>query len=148
MMYQTMNGLGQRYYSILVFSRFARMIRRLPCYILFTSMLLHCSGRLGLLDQLYGSRFVIAYSIGLIDEVPITVCNGEYDTRSAFTIETSDHSHSSLPSKFQVREINLFTVKVLSHIDFIPLSLSTPGQAFDDLYALILTKPIFHPPSA
>lgn len=39
--------------------------------------------KLGLLDFLYEHRYLIAYEIGLIDEIPIAVCSDNYETSAA-----------------------------------------------------------------
>jgi hypothetical protein len=73
-------------------------------------MVLHCASRLGILSWLYSKRHDIAYHIGLIAELPIAMCNGEYFAKqSPLLIKSSGSSDTSMPVQFaQATEILLF----------------------------------------
>lgn len=72
-------------------------------------MMLHCSIRLGFFTWVYQNRLEIAFTLGLSDVKPITMCGHEYDVDRAIKIEVSHDDHDKLPANpFQVREINLF----------------------------------------
>lgn len=71
-------------------------------------MTLHCACRLGILDQLYQQRHAISHAIGLIEEIPIAMCNSDYDFSEGLVIETQQED-SSVPAHIvQANEINLF----------------------------------------
>lgn len=46
-------------------------------------MTLHCASRLGVVSYLYENRLEIAYQIGLIAEIPIAMCAGDYFEKTA-----------------------------------------------------------------
>lgn len=85
------------------------MFKKGVILVILFSMMLHCAGRLGVLSYLYQQRHEIAYSIGLITELPIAVCSSEYNFDSGLNIRATDESdHSLPPGIFQAREIQLF----------------------------------------
>ena len=125
-----------------------RMLRKAVVLLILTSMTLHCASRTGFLSYLYEHRMEIAYSLGLIDEVPISICHDAYEFNKGLTITTHDAPKSSLPSCLsQAREIILFcqTPVFISELEPTGLTLlhitvllqrnySSPGLS------------IFHPP--
>jgi hypothetical protein len=110
-------------------------------------MALHCANRLGILSHLYQQRQVIAYHLGLINEVPITQCNHEDHTIGTLVVE-GDNSNQSLPVNFvQTLDINLFVVNtpLLSFdVDHL-LHTAYPGVYQDSHYPSPVFF-IFHPP--
>jgi len=73
------------------------------------SMVLHCAGRLGLLSHLYENRHRIAYTIGLIAEVPIAMCSSEYDFNAGLSLREDDSANQPIQHFFvQAQEIILF----------------------------------------
>lgn len=76
-------------------------------YLILFSLTLHCAERLGLLSFLYEQRHEIAFTVGLIEEVPISMCNSDYDFEKGLKIDTPDTDHS-LPPTIVAREITLF----------------------------------------
>jgi len=62
------------------------------------------------LDRLFQKRHELAYAIGLIEEVPIAMCNSDYDFNQGLKIETRDDSQSIPHVVVQAKEINLFFV--------------------------------------
>lgn len=84
------------------------MFKRLLVYLILSSMMLHCAGRLGLLDSLYQQRHRIAYNLGLIAEIPIAICSGDYDFDGKLNFKSADNEEASKPISFQLREIILF----------------------------------------
>lgn len=73
------------------------------------SMVLHCASRIGFLSYLYQNRHELAYQVGLIAEIPIALCSGDYDFGRGLTIIHQDQPEQSLPPQFlQTAEILLF----------------------------------------
>lgn len=96
------------------------MFKKLIVYTILSSMILHCGCRLGFLDQLYQQRHQIAHAIGVIEEIPMTMCNSDYDFEKDLKVK-SDDSHSSLPLLHLVKKINLFSIS--------PYHYSTPTKS-------------------
>jgi hypothetical protein len=116
--------------------------------VILFSMMLHCASRIGFLSYLYQQRHELAYTIGLIAEVPIALCSSDYDFDSGLKIRAQDESDQSLPTVFQAREIQLFFFR--QNIEVNPeLSLicenQIPGVIEKSYYPPSLS--IFHPPS-
>ncbi len=115
--------------------------------VILISMTLHCSSRLGLLSHLYQVRHSIAYSVGLIAEIPIAVCSSDYDFSKGLQIEVPD-SEKGMPGLAQAHEINLFFISAfyLPEPSSVLLSqqlfLRSPGS-----YGLMPDLSVFHPPS-
>lgn len=112
------------------------------------SMVLHCAGRLGLLSRLYENRHRIAYTIGLITEVPIAMCSSGYDFDGGLTIleDNSAEQPSQQHLFVQAQEIILFmppaaTQPSRSEIPFATAVTPYSGQPYHTANA-----DIFHPP--
>ncbi|HMV08459.1 MAG TPA: hypothetical protein PK325_14450 [Cyclobacteriaceae bacterium] len=124
------------------------MIKNLTIYTLLLSMALHCACRLGVLDHLYERRHQIAFSVGLLAEVPIAVCGHKYDPGTSLKINTQQQ-HAPLPSTvFQSQEIKLFftSAELSVHPDYYLLT----SNGWRDCGATEYPSPdvsIFHPPS-
>src|SRR5690606_8060185 len=86
------------------------MFNRLLVYLILSSMILHCAGRLGILDSLYQQRHRIAYNLGLIAEIPIAICSGDYDFDGKLSLKSDDKDEASTPINYQLREITLFFI--------------------------------------
>lgn len=86
------------------------MLKRVVIGIVLFSMMLHCAGRLGILSYAYEQRFQIAFTLGLIDEMPMTMCSHEYYADGGLDLQYNNHeSPNSIPSAtFTSQEINLF----------------------------------------
>jgi hypothetical protein len=84
------------------------MCKRLLVYLVLTSMILHYAGRLGILDSLYQQRHSIAYNLGLIAEIPIAICNGDYDFDKRLNFHSGDDHQDKIPVNHQPTEITLF----------------------------------------
>jgi hypothetical protein len=85
------------------------MFKKPIVYIILLSMTLHCGCRLGFLDLLYQKRHQIAFTIGLIGEVPMTMCNSDYDFDRGIKIESTD-SEGRMPISTIAHEIDLFYI--------------------------------------
>ncbi|MBX2915810.1 MAG: hypothetical protein KF856_11130 [Cyclobacteriaceae bacterium] len=72
------------------------------------SMVLHSASRLGVLSYLYQQRHEIGYTLGLIEEVPIAMCNSDYDFGAGLHFESHDTDSSLPPIAFTAHEIHLF----------------------------------------
>jgi hypothetical protein len=83
-------------------------MKRFLGLVILLSMLLHCSSRLGVLSYLYNNRHDIAYTVGMISEVPIAFCSSDYEGDRALTIQHNDDGDHLPPSFAQAREIHLF----------------------------------------
>ncbi|SKC41666.1 hypothetical protein [Ohtaekwangia koreensis] len=112
-------------------------------------MTLHCGSRLGILSYIYQQRHDIAYTIGLISEIPIALCSSDYDFNEGLPVVHQDTSDQSIPPFFSnAHEILLF---VQQH-DF---ALNIERNAIADTSNIYVknrkyTAPlpaIFHPPS-
>lgn len=112
-------------------------------------MTLHCGSRLGILSYIYQQRHNIAYTIGLISEIPIALCSSDYDVNQGLPIIHQDTSDQSIPPVFSsAHEIVLF---VQQH-DF---ALNRERNAISDTSNIYVknrkyTVPlpaVFHPPS-
>ena len=112
-------------------------------------MALHCGCRLGFIDHLYDNRNEIAFTIGLITEIPIAMCNSDYDFGKKIGIKTNENSHTLPATVTKASHINLFIVQKYSHSDshaFFLFKLSP--ITFMDLCKSALVKSVFHPPPA
>jgi len=83
-------------------------MKRILSLVVLVSMLLHCSSRLGILSYVYKNRLEIAYSIGMISEMPIAFCSSDYDGDRDLTIQHQDNGDHLPPVFAQAREIHLF----------------------------------------
>lgn len=113
------------------------------------SMVLHSASRVGFLSYLYQQRHQIAYSLGFIEEVPVTVCSSDYDFNQDLIIDSADESDSTLPvAMLMANEIHLFfinhTVDMHPQLSF--LRENTIPRVVERIY-LPPTLSIFHPPS-
>lgn len=86
-------------------------MKKAVIYLVLFSLTLHCAERLGLLSYLYEQRHKIAFSVGLIEEIPISLCNSDYDFEKGLKIHAPVTDHS-LPPIFAAREITLFWTDV------------------------------------
>ncbi|MEO7992396.1 MAG: hypothetical protein ABI663_22790 [Chryseolinea sp.] len=124
------------------------MYKRSVVYLILVSMVLHCAGRLGLLNHLYQKRHDIAYSIGVISEIPIAICSSDYSHTK--TIVLVDHKdESSIPVRLvQAQEIILY-FNINSFEIKSSASLIVPHHQIilKDQYLPPLLSGIFHPPS-
>jgi hypothetical protein len=125
------------------------MLKRGIIAIVLFSMVLHSASRVGFLSYLYQQRHQIAYSLGFIEEVPVAVCNSEYDFNQGLAIESADDSESNLPAAMLLaNEIHLFFIKhtVDIHPQLSFLRENTIPGVVEKIY-LPPTLSIFHPPS-
>ncbi|MDH4089701.1 MAG: hypothetical protein OEV74_12685 [Cyclobacteriaceae bacterium] len=124
------------------------MIRKLVVCTTIVTMALHSGYRMGILDQLYQKRHEIAFSIGIIAEIPIAMCNSEFDFSDGLTIETEDEPESVPQSVLQTREINLFFISAFQ-LPCPPEIQLNPERVMEasDLYRYSLGASIFHPPA-
>jgi hypothetical protein len=111
-------------------------------------MVLHSASRLGILSYIYQQRHDIAYTIGMIAEKPIAMCNSDYDFGVGLHIEAHEDTDSNLPPAiFASQEINLF----YSHTDVSVNSARTVSEVRKQSAVVMhgFTSPalsIFHPP--
>jgi hypothetical protein len=100
------------------------------------------------IDFLYIKRNHIAFSLGLLTEVPIAVCSGEYEfDRGLIMISQQNDSTSQMPLA-QAEEINLFVSPVCV------VSLTNTFTTFDQVVPVENKAPrdphsisVFQPPA-
>jgi hypothetical protein len=111
-------------------------------------MMLHCASRLGILSYAYQQRHALAQTIGLITEVPIALCNSDYNFNQELTLQQHDGEESFPTSFLQAREILLFLNKTELNVkpELSVLRETTCCLSFEKTY-LPPGFPIFHPPS-
>lgn len=118
------------------------------CLLLLLSMMVHCAGRLGIISYLYHQRHAIAHEFGLIAEIPIALCNGDYFAKQApLVIQDSDNKDKQVPFAFiQTREITLF-IQSNNVILPAPVSIAQHHETIklESLYSPPILA-IFHPP--
>jgi hypothetical protein len=123
------------------------MLKRLFVCLILTSMMLHCAGRLGILDGLYHQRHRLAYSLGLIAEIPIAICSGDFDFDNKFNFQSDDKDETRTPISSQSRDITLFLVSDDLYLNFNPYILSTSVNARHRVNPYLSpTRAIFQPP--
>jgi hypothetical protein len=123
------------------------MIRKVLVYAILLSMVLHCAGRLGFIDHIYSKRKEIAFAIGLIAEVPISLCGSNHDHAKTFiAVQCETNTVPALVIKAET--INLFCVSKYCHrvVDR-NILYKTSLVYLPDLYRSITIKPVYHPPS-
>lgn len=116
--------------------------------IILVSMMLHSASRLGILSHIYEERHSIAYTIGLIGEIPIAICSSDYDVDSGLSLQTTD-DQNPIPRAFQAREIVLFCDNLVTPLAFVPVPLKNFVYLpyVETAYSSPLTG-IFQPPRA
>ena len=110
-------------------------------------MMIHCAGKLGVIDYLVEQQHQIAFALGIIDEVPIPMCNDNY-SHDGFTFDASvDAARVSDPG-IRIETINLFIVQITNHT-FAPEKVftATPEITLNELYAFSLVDSSFRPPA-
>jgi len=124
------------------------VVKKSIVFILLFSMALHCTCRLGILEQVYRKRHHIAYSLGLISQIPITLCSHDFHFGNRLTIKVEKEDAKSLPNFFKVSEINLFFYT--EKIDFENNSSENEITNWGYIPSPKYNSPIFsiyHPPS-
>ncbi len=111
-------------------------------------MMLHCASRLKLVDLIYKNRNQIAYSIGLIAEIPIAMCDGKYDFGRGIVVNEQEHQTSSPITLSIAQEINLF--HYFSNFTITPSFVKIADTIWGSYTSREYITPsvlIFHPPS-
>lgn len=125
------------------------MLRKGIIFLILTSMMLHCASRMNFLSYLYEQRQEIAFSLGLIDEIPIAICHHDYEFDKGLKIVTHDTDKARLPSTLtQAREIILFFQFSLISVD--PCRKVAVANHITILHQKKYNSPavpIFHPPA-
>lgn len=125
-------------------------MKRAVCLVILFSMVLHCASRLGLVAYLYDNRHDIAYGMGWITSIPITICETEYFTKDApFKVVIPEaHTDEQMPVQhFQTREIVLFAEETGNSLlpVFSAASIIHNTATFEPRYPAPILA-IFHPP--
>jgi hypothetical protein len=124
------------------------VIKKLLAYTILLSMTLHCACRLGVVDRVYKKRNEIAFAMGFIAEIPISMCSSDYKAAHSFKQESSDDQNAIPALVFKTEYINLFFIPAYTHPD--KSSIPVDQESFltrTDLYSFKLPHSIFHPPS-
>jgi hypothetical protein len=117
--------------------------------LILASMVLHCAGRLGLLSHLYENRHHIAYTIGLITEVPIAMCSSDYDFDGGLAILENDTAEQPGQQHLfvQAQEIILFMPPAATQPSFTETSFTVKGLTpYSGQFYHTANADIFHPP--
>ncbi len=121
-------------------------MRRTVSLIILTSILLHGASRLGVLSHLYENRHRIAYAVGLIAEIPIALCSGDYDFSPGLKIQAQSDEHSA-PPIFQAREIVFFLDMPFVSVDYQTFLLSKMDyRPYQEIAYHTPPADLFHPP--
>ena len=86
----------------------SRVIRKGIIFVILCSMQLHCASRIGFLSYLYTQRQEIAYSLGLISEIPIAMCSSDYDFQDGLVVHASQGDAATRQTLPMALEIKLF----------------------------------------
>lgn len=125
-------------------------MKRAVCLLVLFSMVLHCASRLGLVAYLYDHRHEIAFSMGWITSMPITICETEYFTKDApFRLVIPDNpADEQMPVQhFQTREIVLFAVETgKSMLPLLAETDITHNTGTGEIPYPAPARVIFHPP--
>jgi hypothetical protein len=116
--------------------------------VILFSMTLHCFSRLGVLSYVFEKRHEIAYSLGLIADIPIAMCSSDYDFTPGLTVQEADGVQSLPQHVTQAQEIILFFHTVAT--DIILGEAVILMMAFDNRDDALYPSPllsVFHPPS-
>jgi hypothetical protein len=126
---------------------FNNMLKRFLGILVLFSITTHSASRLGLVSYLFEHRQEIAYSLGLIGEIPIALCNSDYDFENGVKI-TSPDSDLRMPGFAMAHEINLFFVAgvISCNLQNMVSSCKASTIMIDRAY-LSPVSSIFHPPS-
>jgi hypothetical protein len=124
------------------------MFKKGMVMLILTCMMLHCASRVGFLSYLYQQRHEIAFTLGLIAEVPIAMCSSDYDFNDDLSVHVSDNDDAARQTLPMALEINLFYVAVETP-EFAAMetgmSKSAPFRWNSPLQGCL--RSIFHPPS-
>jgi hypothetical protein len=124
------------------------VIKKLTAYIILLSMTLHCACRLGVIDRVYKKRNEIAFAMGFIAEIPISICSSDYKTTHSFKLDKSDVNEAVPGLVFKTEYINLFLIQAYKHPDKETIALNQNSFcALVNLYKFALSRGVFHPPS-
>lgn len=124
------------------------MFRRIICLVIIASMIMHCAARLGVLSYLYEKRHDIAFSAGLISEIPMTMCSHHYDFGTGLVLHDTGDEHKSHINFSLVKDITL----ILQNTSY---SIAKAWMIFDDekiefvqtSYSSTYLLDIFRPPA-
>ena len=113
-------------------------------------MVLHSASRVGLISYLYQQRHEIAYTLGIIAEIPIAMCSSDYDFSGKLVIHEQKSADSSVPPSIaQAPEIHLFLQRLCTFdVNGVRSLVRIAHQSYiaDNGYPTP-TLSIFHPPS-
>lgn len=116
--------------------------------VILCSMMLHCASRVGFLSYLYQQREQIAYSLGLIAEVPIAMCSGDYNSNVNLVITVSHDYSAAQPTLPVALEIKLFFVAAEVPVISVKEIVDNNGNTLRRSRPLHGCLPsIFHPPA-
>lgn len=134
---------------MLNYDYFCGMIRKGIAYLILTSLLVHAGSRLGILENLYQKRHKIAFSIGLTNQYPITMCSSDYHFGKKLSLQFSKDPHApSLPTFSKAQEIQLFHSSFGLAFSFF-CSLNDRKTSIESTFNRYVQPifSIFHPPS-
>jgi hypothetical protein len=113
-------------------------------------MILHCASRVGFLSYLYQNRNEIAYTLGLTDELPIAMCNSDYDFDKGLTIQSVDHDETSQRTFPTASEIKLFfdaaiiQIPVGVHASLSSTDIPAVNRLLQGCHQSVFRPPVYH----
>lgn len=95
---------------------------------------------------MYQMRYQIAYTVGLLEEVPMAMCNSDYDFDRGIKIDSVD-TEAGMPISTLAHEITLFYIASFQ----LPVREKMLFKEYRDSYIATLYQDhltlIFHPPA-
>jgi hypothetical protein len=123
-------------------------MRQFVTIIILTSMFLHCMSRLGMVEYIFKQRHSIAHTLGIIDEIPMAMCDSDYvgDLGFVYTEVDQDQQVPSLPLQL-TSEIQLFLFPPSIGLSKLDGSVVSHQTLYSDYDMRVFTSSVFHPPA-
>jgi hypothetical protein len=122
------------------------VFKKITVYSILLSMTLHCGCRLGVFDHVYQMRHQIAYTVGLIEEVPMAMCSSDYDFDRGIKIVSVD-VEAGMPISTLAHEITLFYIVGFQLPDRERMLFKEYHDSYIDTFYQDHPNLIFHPPA-
>lgn len=124
-------------------------MRQFITVLILASMLLHSMSRLGVVEYLYSERHSIAHTLGIIEEVPMAMCNSDYAGNIGLVYVDIDQTTQTPSLPLHVAsEIHLFLFPQPTTLsDALLGSIVSHSTYYGLCHANVFTSMIFHPPA-
>jgi hypothetical protein len=85
-------------------------LKRILVILILGSLSLHCASRLGVIYYLFNqnSKESFLLSIGLIDEISISICSNDFQPKNRVYLENTQETTTRIPILPSAEEIHLF----------------------------------------